>query len=106
MLEDYRSVEVKGKYSTSFTSKQSFFLCVMAPQFSQEPLRNLVATAFCEDTEEEAADSHSILFFSGNGMQSINLFSPLVLLSCTTLQSLNIASQSHPVVADASVWAF
>ena len=30
-----------------FTSKQSFFLCVMAPQFSQAPLRNLVVTELC-----------------------------------------------------------
>lgn len=35
----------KGNETTtqSSTSRQSFFLCVIAPQFSQAPFRNLVA---------------------------------------------------------------
>lgn len=33
-------------YFNHFTSKQSFFLCVMAPQFSQAPFRNLVVIEF------------------------------------------------------------
>ena len=32
-----------GIHSASFTSKQSFFLCVIAPQFSHAPFLNLVA---------------------------------------------------------------
>lgn len=36
----------------SFTSMQSFFLCVSAPQFSQAPFRYRVATAFWEETQQ------------------------------------------------------
>ena len=50
--EERDSLRAVSKTPTAeLTSKQSFLLCVMAPQFSHAPLRYLVVTEFYKRTE-------------------------------------------------------
>lgn len=44
-----------------FTSKQSFFLCVRAPQFSQAPFLNFVLTGFYS-TGRQGVKSHLLTY--------------------------------------------
>lgn len=67
-----------------FTSKQSFFLCVMAPQFSQAPLRNFVETEFCLEKKKRAINLEVYLQWLHEGNSLIHphlLHSSLVPLS-------------------------